>query len=55
MLELCRIVEMACDTSIVHLNNAVGKFINTAVVSYDNYAAVRMNCTSTEQFESFVS
>ena len=55
MLKLGRIVEMAGDASIVHLNNAVGKFITTAVVSHDNYAAVRVNGALTEKLQSFVS
>ena len=49
------IVELADHASIVHLNDAVGKFINTAVVSDNNHAAVGPNGAFLEEFQRLMA
>lgn len=49
------IVELADHTSIVHLNDAVGKLINAAVVSDNDHATVGPDGAFLEKLQCFVS
>ena len=49
------VVEVADHMSIVHLNDAVGKWINAAVVCDNDDAPVGFQCAGFEEFERLVS
>ena len=49
------VVEVADHISIVHLNDAIGKWINAAVVCDNDDTTVGFQCAGLEEFQCLVS